>query len=95
MPARRVRRLWVDGGRSSDSRETLLRVENAFGGARALGGAEGKRLTYDKSSPHSEHERLDGPWFSGTSLDLDHRRRIRPPHCDGRSDRSRLTRTQA
>jgi hypothetical protein len=57
---------------------------------RPLGGAEGKRLT-----SHTHHERLYGPCVSGTRLDFDRPRRIRPPHCDGSSDRRRLTRTQA
>lgn len=69
--------------------------EDAFGGAHALGGAEGKRLIDSKSSPHWERERLDGQCVAGTRLGFDRPKRIGPPNCDGSSDRSRPTRTQA
>ena len=69
-------------------------VEDAFGAARALGGAEGKRLTYTTTS-HWDQEWLHGPCGPGTSLDFDRPRRNGPKDRDDGSDRSRLTRTQA
>ena len=71
-----------------------LRDENAFGGAGALGGAEGKGLTYTTTS-HWDQEWLHGRCVSGTSFDFDRPRRIGPRGSDGRSNRSRLTRTPA
>jgi hypothetical protein len=53
----------VAGYDQSNSRKNRsgLGVEDAFGAAQRAGGPEGKRLTYYKSSPHWERERLDGP----------------------------------
>ena len=77
--------------RKDDSR---LGGENAFGGARTLGGAEGKRLTYTTTS-HWDREWLHGPCVSCTRLDFGRPIRKHPTDCDGDSDRSRLTRTRA
>jgi hypothetical protein len=79
---------------NSRKNHSALGVEDAFGGARALGGAEGERLTYTTTS-RWDQEWLHGPCVSGTSFDFDRPRRIGPTHCDGRYNRSRLTRTQA
>ncbi len=73
-----------------------LGVEDSFGVARALGAAEGECLTLNSASSHRAYEWLHGPSVSGTSFDFDRPTSIGPsPNLDGRSDRSRLTRTQA
>jgi hypothetical protein len=54
--------------------------------------SEVESLTDNSAMSRREHAWLDGRFFLGTSLDFDRPRRIRPIHCDGGSDRSRLTR---
>jgi len=66
-----------------------------FGAARALGGADGKRLTGYTTSSHRDQERLHGPCVSGTRLHFDRPSGSDQTGRDGRSDRSRPTRAQA
>jgi hypothetical protein len=67
----------------------------AVGAARALGGADGKRLTCYTTACHWDQARLHGPCVSGTRLHFDRPSGSGQTGRDGRSDRSRLTRTQA
>jgi hypothetical protein len=50
-------------------------------------------LTDNSALSHRAHAWPDGRFSLGTSFGFGRPRRIRPIHCDGRSDRSRPTRT--
>jgi hypothetical protein len=67
----------------------------AIGAARMLGGAGGKRLTCYTTACHWDQVRLHGPCVSGTRLHFDRPSGSDRAGRDDRSDRSRLTRTQA
>jgi hypothetical protein len=83
--------------RDVDSRTTVEFTQDARFGVEIKGVkrvSKGERLTDNSAMSHREHAWLDGPFFLGTSLDFDRPRRTGPIHCDGGSDRSRLTRTR-
>jgi hypothetical protein len=63
--------------------------------ALASSASAGRALTENSAMSHWACGWPDGRLFSSTSLDSGRPRRIGPIHCDGDSDRSRLTRTRA
>jgi hypothetical protein len=69
--------------------------QDAFGAARARGGADGKRLTGYTTASHRDQKRPHGRCFSGTKLGFGRQICSRPKNRGGRLDRNRLTQAQA
>jgi Protein of unknown function (DUF3419) len=67
----------------------------AFGAARMMGGADGKRLTGRTTACRRDQTRRHGRCASGTRLHSDRQSGSGPMGRDGRSDRIRPARTQA